>query len=305
VKLGRIANQELDSFIHDDRPPVVHDSELIVLSAVGSSGKPVGTLVNWANHPETLGSKNTEVTADYPGYFYKELERRLGGVAVLVNGAIGGMQSPLGAQIEDPKTGKPCDEESFRKAEVLGTEVAAMAADAVTSAKPSAIDKIEFREEAVDVPVTNKLFRVAATAGIFKHRRAIGANGTMETRVGMFRLSAGAEPLLEAALVPGELYPELSVGGVRRYYGADFPAAEIEPAVKSMMTAPFRMLIGLADDEIGYLIPKAEWDEKPPYLEDAPKPWYGEISSVGPDAAPHVIEAIEDLLVPEEEQSDK
>ncbi len=42
------------------------------------------------------------------------------------------------------------------------------------------------------------------------------------------------------------------------------------------------MLIGLADDEIGYIIPKAEWDEKPPYLQNAPKAWYGEENSVGP-----------------------
>jgi hypothetical protein len=36
---------------------------------------------------------------------------------------------------------------------------------------------------------------------------------------------------------------------------------------------------------IGYIIPKAEWDEKPPYLQNAKKAWYGEENSVGPDAA--------------------
>ena len=58
------------------------------------------TLINWANHPETLGSKNTLVTADYSGYLYREAERLLGGTAVFVNGAIGGMQSPLGLDSE-------------------------------------------------------------------------------------------------------------------------------------------------------------------------------------------------------------
>ena len=71
--------------------------------------------------------------------------------------------------------------------------------------------------------------------------------------------------------MPGELYPELSVGGVERYAGADFPDAPVEPAVKQQMTAPFRMLFGLADDEVGYIIPKAEWDEKPPFLQNAAK----------------------------------
>jgi len=62
-----------------------------------------------------------------------------------------------------------------------------------------------------------------------------------------------------------------------------------------MFHAPFRMLIGLADDEIGYIIPKAEWDEKPPYLQNAPKAWYGEENSVGPDAAARIAAAIQDL----------
>jgi hypothetical protein len=55
------------------------------------------------------------------------------------------------------------------------------------------------------------------------------------------------------------------------------------------------MLIGLAGDEIGYIIPKAEWDEKPPYLQNAKKAWYGEENSVGPDAAACIAAALHDL----------
>ncbi len=91
------------------------------------------------------------------------------------------------------------------------------------------------------------------------------------------------------------MYPELSVGGVERYAGADFPDAPIEAPIKPMLGAPFRMLIGLADDEIGYIIPKAEWDEKAPYLQNAAKAWYGEENSVGPDAAGRISEAVRSL----------
>jgi hypothetical protein len=86
------------------------------------------------------------------------------------------------------------------------------------------------------------------------------------------------------------------VGGVERYPGADFPDAPIEPAIKPLMAAPFRMLIGLADDMIGYIIPKAEWDEKPPYLQNAPKPWYGEVNAIGPETAPLIVGAFERLV---------
>src|SRR5271165_3201183 len=108
----------LDSFVHDNRPPVVHDAEVIAVSAIGSDGKRIGTLVNWANHPETLGSRNTAITSDYSGYLRDELEKRLGGVAIFINGAVGGMQSPLGAKID----GVP--EESFDKAKFIGEHVA-------------------------------------------------------------------------------------------------------------------------------------------------------------------------------------
>jgi len=91
------------------------------------------------------------------------------------------------------------------------------------------------------------------------------------------------------------MYPELSVGGVARYAGADFPDAPVEPPIKSMLHAPYRMLIGLADDEIGYIIPKAEWDAQPPYLQNARKAWYGEENSAGPDAAGRIAAAIEAL----------
>jgi hypothetical protein len=83
---------------------------------------------------------------------------------------------------------------------------------------------------------------------------------------------------------------------VERYSGADFPDAPIETPIKKMMSAEFKMLVGLADDEIGYIIPKAEWDEVAPWLKNAPKAWYGEVNSVGPDAAPRIASALEQLL---------
>ena len=78
--------------------------------------------MNWANHPETLGSKNTLITADYPYYLCAALEQRFEGVAVFLNGAVGGMQSPLGADVPDPATGRPAPENSFHKAETHRAE---------------------------------------------------------------------------------------------------------------------------------------------------------------------------------------
>lgn len=296
VRLARFHSPELDAFIHDNRPPVVHDAELVVLSASEQGGSPIGTLVNWANHPEALGSKNTLVTADYPAYLYARLEELSGGVAVFINGAIGGMQSPLGAKVRDPATGAEVADGTFRKAELIGRRVAELAAQAVRHSGPATINRIEYREQLISIPVTNAAFQKAAAAGVFKGRKPIHAEANTTTPVGCIRLSRGRRPVLEIALVPGELYPELSVGGVERYAGADFPDAPAEAPIKTLMRAPYRMLFGLANDEIGYIIPKAEWDEKEPWLRNSPRRWYGEVNSVGPDAAPRIVAALQQLL---------
>jgi hypothetical protein len=287
---------ELDTFIRDDRPPVIHDAGVMTLWAATVSGDTIGTLVNWANHPETLGSKNTLITADYPHYLYEELEQRLDGVAVFLNGAVGGMQSPLGAQVPDPVSLRPAPENSFLKAELIGRRVAGITFTAIKNADPVRADRIEYREKRIEIPVTNRGFQAAASNDPYKGRKKMTAGGATTTPVGIVRISGGGKPLLEIALVPGELYPELSVGGIARYPGADFPDAPIEPSIKKLMSARFKMLAGLANDEIGYIIPKAEWDETSPWLNNAPEKWYGEVNSVGPEAAPRIVEALRELL---------
>ena len=74
--------------------------------------------------------------------------------------------------------------------------------------------------------------------------------------------------------------------------GADFPDAPIEPAIYEQMKAPHRMLIGLANDEIGYIIPKRQWDEKPPFCYGRKKAQYGEVNSVGPETAPLAVRGV-------------
>jgi hypothetical protein len=296
VKVGQAHPSDIDQLIHDDRPPEVLDAGVIVLHVTTARGKPIATLVNWANHPETLGSKNTLITADYPFYLCTELEQKFQGVAIFLNGAVGGMQSPLGAAVIDTASGRPAPENTFQKAEIIGRSVAEIAGSAVRNATAFDADHIEFHEKLIQIPTTNKGFQLAAQAGVFKGRKKMTADGNTTTPVGLVRLSAHGQIFLEIALVPGEMYPELSVGGVVHYREADYPDAPIEPAIKTMLPAEFKMLVGLADDEIGYIIPLAEWDEKPPYLNGADKPWYGEENSVGPEAAKRIAAAMAEIV---------
>lgn len=287
---------ELRQLIHDSRPPVVNDAELLVMRFTTRRHKPISTFVNWANHPEALGSKNTQISADFLGEFYKTMETFGGGVPVFVNGAVGGMQSPLGIQIRDPRTNELAAKDSFRFAETIGQRVADLAWEAVHNAPQTKVNRVSYREKRVKIPVANPNFVAASKANLYQGRKPFAADGTSETVVGYLRLAHGNEAKVEAAAVPGELYPELSVGGVEKFAEADFPDAPVEPPIKQQMKAPYRMLFGLANDEIGYIIPKSEWDEQAPFLKGAAKRWYGEVNSIGPETAPVIAKAFAELV---------
>jgi hypothetical protein len=114
----------------------------------------------------------------------------------------------------------------------------------------------------------------------------------LRTRAGILTLGE-----LQIALVPGEIYPELVVGKVPdpAPQGADFPEAPVEPPLLAQMTTKYRWVLGLAQDEIGYIIPKRQWDAKSPYTYDYKNAPYGEINSLGSDTAPLLLPAFREL----------
>lgn len=322
--------KELAELQLDDRLPYVKDHTLCVLQAVSrKTGKAIGTLVNWANHPEVLGSQNREITADYCWALYERLEELVGGIAVFWNGAIGGLISPLGEELKvtDPTTSKPAPEASFRKAELIGRFVAEVAAEAVKGKQAIKLEKGSLRAllQPVFVPLQNPLFRVAAGIGVIK--RPLYTKGELDNRTAETKLQqdgstiaakivlgedvrsevgvaaiydpSGKKPIALFLLIPGEIYPELVYGNITRYSGADFPDAPFEPVLMehALKTgAKFVFVVGLANDEIGYIIPQCEWDEQPPWLNNAPQRPYGEVNSVGWKAARIVNEGIVNLL---------
>ena len=50
------------------------------------------------------------------------------------------------------------------------------------------------------------------------------------------------------------------------------------------------MLFGLSNDEVGYLIPKRQWDTRKPFSYGRKRAQYGEENSCGPEAAMIVME---------------
>jgi hypothetical protein len=66
--------------------------------------------------------------------------------------------------------------------------------------------------------------------------------------------------------------------------------------LRTLMPGRVKFVFGLANDEIGYIIPRSEWDEAPPYLYGASRAVYGEVNSLGPETAPRLHQALRQLI---------
>ena len=62
------------------------------------------------------------------------------------------------------------------------------------------------------------------------------------------------------------------------------------------MKSGYPFVFGLANDELGYIIPKAEWDNQPPWLKNKKDRWYGEVNSAGEEVAGVVTRALVKLM---------
>ncbi len=107
-------------------------------------------------------------------------------------------------------------------------------------------------------------------------------------------LSVGSAQFLT---IPGEINPEILNGGVETPEGCDFQIEPIEvPPLRELMTGTHKFVIGLANDEVGYLMPKSHWDTEAPYTYGVKKPMYAEVNSLGPDAGPTVYREAKALI---------
>jgi hypothetical protein len=187
--------------------------------------------------------------------------------------------------------------------------LAEVAERARKAARPVKLTPLQVRSRSLFLPLDNKLFLLARQLGVLKREaflwtgdpykaeqaKEVKADKPLCTRTEIAWLRLGE---LDIAAIPGEIYPELVLGKVQdpADAAADYPDAPIEPAIYKQLRGPHRMLIGLAGDEIGYIIPKCQWDEKPPFCYGRKKAQYGEVNSLGPNTAPLLCRAFEELV---------
>ena len=283
-----------EGLVADTRLPEVFDPDVRVLHFTSpTNGATIGTVVNWANHPETVWSKNTEITADFPGYLREALENGVtlsnlvlragvGGTHLYVNGAIGGLMSTTPkVTVRDPILEREFTEPSHDKARAVAHRLAARILPRLESTNAPTFSHvpISLRAKTIELPLDNNGFLLAPVVGLIDR----GHVGWKRIRSEVALLGIGPASL---ACIPGEIYPEIVNGGIEVSEGADYPGNIVEvPPIREFMPGKVKFILGLANDEIGYIIPKTEFDRKAPYLYGAKKAPYGEVNSVGPDVA--------------------
>lgn len=305
---ARVACHEIavppDGLVADTRKPVVFDPDVRVMHFTRpDDATTLGTLVTWGNHPETPWSRNTGITADFCGALRDALEQGvmhdgqvlapgLGGIHCYVNGAVGGlMTTSPDVTVRDPFLGRSFKEPSHDKSRAVGRQLAARILPRLRESAPAGTTHAPLAVQArtIELPLDNTAFLLAPVLGLID-RGHVGWK-RLRTEVAVLRFGDAS-----IACIPGEIYPEIVNGGIERAPGGDFDVEPVEvPPIRALLPGRVKFVFGLANDEIGYIIPRSEWDREPPYLYGSPKRVYGEINSVGPETAPALHAALREL----------
>ena len=241
------------------RDPEIVDEELTLAQFLDSDNQLLATLFNFPCHPEVLWEHNPHITADYPGYLRNEVERITGAPCIFFPGALGGMMTP---DVKD---------HSFKEAEFMGKKLAEVGLEALDEVTSLQSPVISVQKAEVKVKLTNILYKIAFMRKLLPDLRV---KGRVTTEVNLIKIGN-----LWLATIPGEMLPKL---------GLTLKASLTEAGAK------VAGVIGLANDELGYILPAEDF--KYPLNPLNPGAHYEETNSVSKEIGPKVMSAVRSLL---------
>ena len=257
----------------------------------------------WGNHPETLWSQNLLISSDFPHFLREGVEKGvfhndslvkagIGGVCIFANGAVGGlMTTHPSLAVKHPFTGIELSEPTYEKTEAQGMQLSLIALNAMdTRAEVIDLASISLVVRTLPMKIDNTMFKLAAVLGVMKR----GTVGWMKMHSELAVVKIGP---ISFTSIPGEIYPELVNGPIDAPEGSDFGIAPHEvPPIREIMPGKYKFVLGLANDEIGYIIPKSQWDVKAPFTYGREKSPYGEENSLGPETAGVIHKNLQEML---------
>ena len=304
------------NYINDLRDPQIIDPIVTAARFQDTGGDTIAVLAHTSNHPEGIADENTLISSDFPDQLRETIESGVtwpdgstrdgvGGVAVFLNGTVGGMMSPLRITVTTPD-GRELRDYTFEKADAHGKMYGERFLDALDAAEVVPDPTLAFATHRFLLPVDNWGFQAAFLTGILT-RETVGWDDTevisddnlphVDTEMSWLRVGT-----LQMLTLPGEAHPELAVGG---YDGSltgdadtpivsddnpappDLDAAPAGPYWKEVLPEGVPMLIGLGQDELGYIVPPYNFvlDDRQPWFDEAEGDHYEETNSLGPRTA--------------------
>lgn len=247
--------------VKNTRNPEILDDELTLLQFVSQDTvSTCATIFNFPCHPEVLWELNPNITADYPGYLRAEVEKQTGAPCIFFAGGLGGMLTP---DVKD---------HSFEEAEFMGKKLAGEGLKALRAVDSEQLSVISIQKKEIKAKLTNPLYKVAFLRKLLPDVR--DKKGYLATEVGLIKIGG-----LWLATVPGELLPKLGL--------------QLKAWMKEA-GAQVTGIIGLANDEIGYILPAEDF--KFPLNPFKPGKHYEETNSIGKGIAPGVMDALKELI---------
>ncbi len=297
--------EKLKPFVGDTRDPQVFDAGLKLMQVLDAETfETMGTIMNWGNHPETLWSENIQVSSDFAHHWREMVENGIvekdtvliegvGGIAIWLNGAIGGlMTTHPSMEVIDPYSKEKFKKQNPDKIVAQGRALAKVTLETLRDSSYVEVYKanLSIRAETIELKMDNKLFHLAAYLGIFD--RGFTKWKHIRSEVSAWKLGPAT-----FVHVPGELYPEILHGGIESPNGGDFGIEPLEvPTIQSQIPGQFKFFAGMSNDMVGYIIPKSQWDEVAPYTYENQDRPYGEVNSLGPETAPKIHSSVIKIL---------
>jgi hypothetical protein len=274
--------------------PFAADEELGVMQARDLRGRAIVTLVNYGIHAEELGFSSDaqdrlHLSSDWHNFARRALEARYGGVAITVAGSVGSVEMPQVYPTTRDLT--PVSEYSSQgnggcrtiyatdatrvsygytaSTEARGERIATWAERALAHGSRSHSTVVDVRRRSFFVHLDNALFALGSSIGVINGKDAY-RNGVKLSRdaSGAVIGGPGDSFLTDAAWLrigdgefvsaPGEVFPFTFA---RDFSGPDDVAvaggAPVKDWIMARMSAPWRFVVGLGDDMIGYIFPQS------------------------------------------------
>lgn len=286
---------ETEGLLTDTRTPIDYDATLKRIRFDPADGSEDTYVVNLACHAECLGARTTVVSADFPAYMEKEIVEQTGGAnVVFINGAIGGLITC--EKLDDVLRNFELGLEYVKEfGEDVGEVV--MSVNNETVLEPA----INVKTEAIEIKCDNTALLLVRFLGVLNNDVAKDNDGNISIITEVSYMELGNRQI-GVYMIPGELSPELESGNfLSAEEAANGTKADYEP-LSQMARCEHNFVIGLCNDEIGYIIPENDFllHEWLPYFNNTDdengRRHYEETNSLGPETAEILLEAMKEII---------